>query len=121
LLDLCHNMPANRPTIAIPAEVSIVHGPAPNARSLIVMLSHPTTNPGNGPATIPAIMIRNAVGLTLGGPPASPTRKAALAAEKEAMRANSLVLLGNGGMALRQCGIVKKLYEISISTVFEWL
>ncbi len=90
----CHNIPASNPTTPIPADVSIVQGPAPSgvARSLIVMLSQPTTNPGNGPAIMPAIITKKAVGLTLGGPHTVATRSAAFAAEKHATRARSLVL-----------------------------
>jgi hypothetical protein len=49
---------------------------------------------------MPAIIIRKAVGLTLGGPHANAIRNAALAAEKEAISARSLVLLGKSEITL---------------------
>jgi hypothetical protein len=40
-------------------------------------------------------MVKKAVGFTFGGPPANATLNAAFAAEKQAMKARTLVLLGN--------------------------
>ncbi|HUK28219.1 MAG TPA: hypothetical protein VLV31_07330, partial [Candidatus Acidoferrales bacterium] len=53
----------------------------------------PTEHPETGPATTPAMIVRNAVGLTLGGPPASARRSTAFAADIDAINATDLVLL----------------------------
>jgi hypothetical protein len=82
--------------MAIQLEVSKVQIPAPYGltKSLSVMDSQPTANPARGPPTTPPTMTRKATGLTFGGPQASANLKATFAAESEAMRAKSLVLLG---------------------------
>lgn len=82
--------------MAIQLEVSKVHMPAPYGltKSLSVMESQPTANPARGPPITPPTMTRKATGLTLGGPQARANLKATFAAESEATRARSLVLLG---------------------------
>ena len=94
--DLNQTNPAIKPTVAMQADVSMVHRPAPNglARSLRVMLSHPTANPTTGPPTMPATITKNAAGLTFGGPPANAKRKATLAEVRHATMARFFVLLG---------------------------
>ena len=95
----CQIHPPNSPTIAMPTDVSTVHGPGPNGvkKSLIDMDRKPTANPAIGPAVIAAAIVKNAVGFTFGGPPARATLSAAFAAEKQAMNARTFVLLDVAG------------------------
>jgi hypothetical protein len=95
-LALCQSQPPIKPTAAIPTEVSTVHGPGPKGvrKSLIVIERKPTVKPAAGPPMIPATMVKKAVGLTFGGPPAKATLSAAFAAEKQATNARPFVRVG---------------------------
>jgi hypothetical protein len=60
------------------------------------MLRQPTAKPEIGPPMVPATITKNAVGLTLGGPPANANLKATFAAERAAIKVRVFVLLGIG-------------------------